>query len=153
MASSPLLICPSCERHVRIVDSSCPFCGLGLSEAMRASLALKGPGRRLGRAAFYAFSMGTMTFAAACSSSSTMGGEGDAGTDSKTDACVCPPYGQPAYGAPGDARALDVHPSDGTTTDVVSDAESGDANDGGGVLPPYGHPPFDGGEGDTGSMP
>ena len=30
MAKSLLLICPSCDRHVRIVDNSCPFCGLML---------------------------------------------------------------------------------------------------------------------------
>jgi hypothetical protein len=143
MAKSLLLLCPSCERHVRIVDSSCPFCGLGLSEATRASLALRpAASGRLSRAAFYALSMGTLTLAAACSSSSTNGGGDDGGEmDGTKEACVCPPYGQPAYGAPADARAVDVG-----TNDAAQDA--GEDVHEGGVFPPYGHPPVDGGSDD-----
>jgi hypothetical protein len=138
MAKSLLLICPACERHVRVVDTSCPFCGLVLSETTRAELALRPLGRRLSRAAFYALSMGTMTLATACSSST--GGEGTDGgeKDSNEEVCVCPPYGQPAYGAPADARAVDVGPVDGSTADV---ADAGEHE--GGVMPPYGHPPLD----------
>jgi hypothetical protein len=145
MSKSLLLVCPTCERHVRVVDTSCPFCGLELSETTRAALALRPLGKRLTRAAFYALSMGTMTLAAACSSS-TVGGEGSdggggtdaVGTDSNEEACVCPPYGQPAYGAPADARAVDVGGGDGGTSDA---ADAGEHE--GGILPPYGHPPFD----------
>jgi hypothetical protein len=145
MAKSLLLVCPTCERHVRVVDTSCPFCGLELSETTRAALALRPLGRRLTRAAFYALSMGTMTLAAACSSSSTSGDDNDGGVtdapgkDSNEEACTCPPYGQPAYGAPADARATDVTPPMDSTANDAADAGEQE----GGVLPPYGHPPFD----------
>jgi hypothetical protein len=146
MPKSLLLVCPSCQCHVRVVDSSCPFCGLALSESSRAALALRPAGARLGRAAFYAFSMGTLSLAAACSST---GGSGtDGGNDSNEESCVCPPYGQPAYGLPADALAPDVGPADSgrpteSGTPDASDAGS-DAQEGG-IFPPYGHPPVDSG--------
>jgi hypothetical protein len=148
MAKSLLLVCPSCERHVRAVDESCPFCRLALSEATRVALALRPAGKRLGRAAFYALSMGTMTVAAACSSSTTGGSGSDGGTDSNEEACVCPPYGQPAYGAPADAMAPDVGSMDSATPDAGEDVtDAGTDAQEGSVLPPYGHPPFDAGSG------
>lgn len=59
-----LSICPSCHRHIRESEASCPFCGrvIGRQEA-------KG---RLGRAAICAISLGTATILPACSSSSPM---------------------------------------------------------------------------------
>ena len=137
MARPSLLVCPSCERHVRVVDSSCPFCGLAMSESVRAGLTLRSPGRRLGRAALYAFGMGTLTFASACSSSS--GGEnGDGGDlDAHETGTIYPPYGHPAYGSPYDSGAGDS--GEGDSAADAEGAEGGDAGDGG-FFPPYGHP-------------
>src|SRR3954467_8631752 len=51
---STLTPCPSCNRHVRVGDVACPFCGAAV--AVAPSPAASGPGLRgrLGRAALFA---------------------------------------------------------------------------------------------------
>jgi hypothetical protein len=129
---SLLLICPSCQCHVRAVDTSCPFCGFEMSASVRAALALRSPGVRLGRAALYALSMGTLTLASACSSGNSESGDGG-NTDAPDETCVCPPYGHPADAGHFDS-ATEAAPD-------VSDTDSSDVT----IAPPYGHPPFDAG--------
>jgi hypothetical protein len=46
--------CPSCQRHVRISESRCPFCAANV-EALGALAAREMPTKRLGRAALFAF--------------------------------------------------------------------------------------------------
>jgi hypothetical protein len=65
-----LVACPSCTRHVRVSESSCPFCHHALSDAVRATPEPRGPAVRLSRGALYAFGVGALTVATACSSSS-----------------------------------------------------------------------------------
>jgi hypothetical protein len=144
MAKSLLLVCPSCERHVRTVDSSCPFCGLALSAEVRATLGLRPPARRLTtRAAFYALSVGTVSLTAACGGtviSDSEGGTQESGSQSDGESdttCVCPPYGL----AP---------PFDAETSSDAGEPDATQEDDGGpqeaAVLPPYGSPPpFDSG--------
>ena len=48
-----LIPCPACNRHVRQVEASCPFCAAALSLAHVPSAPL--PSTRLGRAATFAF--------------------------------------------------------------------------------------------------
>jgi len=50
---STLTPCPSCNRHVRVGDATCPFCGTAVTVAPAAASApvLRG---RLGRAALFA---------------------------------------------------------------------------------------------------
>jgi hypothetical protein len=57
-----LVPCPACERHVRVSETRCPFCGEGLDLANSPLPVL--PTRRLGRAATFAFS--ATLVAAAC---------------------------------------------------------------------------------------
>jgi hypothetical protein len=161
VAKSKLLVCPSCERHVRVTDAACPFCGLALPIELRASLALRSPTKRLGRAALYALGMGTLSLAAACGGTvETLGdgGSGDGGTsaeagDGGTEACFCPPYGLPAYGgSPIDAQqdGITIGPAYGAPVDAAfPDAGDDDASDAeeteGSIFPHYGAPPGDGG--------
>ena len=150
MAKSLLLVCPSCERHVRAVDAACPFCGLGLSPDLRATLALRPPRARLSRAALYAVSMGTMSLAPACGgnaiSDSDGGGGSESGAESGTgaetgketgsgfDGACCPPYGIPA-----DAHQLDA----GSDSMPQEASNGGDGPSEGTIFPPYGIPPSD----------
>jgi hypothetical protein len=92
--------CPKCERHVRVSEEACPFCGAALEEAFRGRAAPRAPRVRMGRAALYAFGTSAMTMAAACG-----------GAEISPDAG--PPIVDAAYGGPpvdggGDARAGDA---------------------------------------------
>jgi hypothetical protein len=147
VAKSLLLVCPSCQRHVRTVDSACPFCKVGLPSSVRASLALRPPTQRLSRAALYAFSMGTLSLASACGG--TIEGTGEAGTTAEAggdarDEGVTEPEGGgsdqflPPYGhVPMDASEPDV------VTDTGEDAADAalDAPEDITTHPPYGAPP------------
>jgi hypothetical protein len=78
--------CPSCGRHVRLVESACPFCQAPLSLSELPPRAL--PGRRMSRAASFAFGAGVVgaTTLVACS-------------DGQEEALsVMPVYGAPAAG-------------------------------------------------------
>jgi hypothetical protein len=120
-----LVPCPSCSRHVRATESTCPFCATSLAIDPPAPAVI---GERLGRAALFAFGAALATNAAACGTATVPPGDdaavhGDAGppADAGTDAFVppspdsgfFPPYGTPppedaghdgglagAYGAP-----------------------------------------------------
>lgn len=50
---STLTPCPSCNRHVRVGDASCPFCGSAVPVAA-AAVSAPVPRGRLGRAALFA---------------------------------------------------------------------------------------------------
>lgn len=54
---TPLAPCPGCSRHVRALETACPFCGSTLDAQFRAAAARRTstPARRLGRAALFAF--------------------------------------------------------------------------------------------------
>jgi hypothetical protein len=51
---STLTPCPSCNRHVRVGDAACPFCGSAVAVAPAAAASAAGPRGRLGRAALFA---------------------------------------------------------------------------------------------------
>lgn len=59
--------CPSCRRHLRTIESTCPFCGATVATAMQAARPRTLPRTRLGRAALFAFGIGVAaTGSAAC---------------------------------------------------------------------------------------
>jgi hypothetical protein len=147
-----LLPCPACQRHVRVRETSCPFCGAGLALSDSPPPVL--PRARLGRAALFAFGA-TIAGAAACggettsstsepnatsgasgSTSSGAGGTTGAGgsggaSGASTDSAV-PDVGGGVvlYGAPPPPR--DAGPDAG---------DAPDAPDTGGGIPIYGSPP------------
>lgn len=63
---SSLAPCVSCQRHVRVTEPACPFCGAALPEDF-AGRAVPGTTARLSRAALVAFA--TLGAAAGCGSS------------------------------------------------------------------------------------
>lgn len=160
---SQLVPCPSCDRHVRLPESSCPFCG---GELNAQALGAKYASRRapvptgIKRAALMALS----TVAAAC------GGKTD-GTGDDTAPIVATetgdtlPVGTPVYGAPpvtsevaavtsddGPSGTLvaiygaPVPPSSETVTSEPAPSTGGGqtvVDDTWGALPAYGLPPWD----------
>ena len=136
MTRSHLRACPSCARHVRVYEKTCPFCGGPLAEPFRATPSAQAPGVRLTRAALFAFGTGAAALSPGCSSSTTStGSPADAGTDTGQ---VAPPYGGPplqpdAGHDAGNAARADAGGSDaGTDAPLLFDAA-------------YGGPPLDSG--------
>jgi len=103
MSRSHLRACPSCARHVRVSEASCPFCATALSDAFRATPPAQPPGVRLTRAALFAFGTGTLAVAAGgCSDGTTAtpfyGASPIEVTSDAGDAG--PSVGEALYGAP-----------------------------------------------------
>jgi hypothetical protein len=103
-----LVPCPSCARHVRQSEASCPFCSAELSLGQVPAPVL--PRGRLGRAATFAFgaSLVGATSLIACGGDSEEGKEGGGGTaptagtmSSGGDGAPMPVYGAPAAGMGG----------------------------------------------------
>ncbi len=109
--------CPSCSRHVRTSEASCPFCRAALTGETLVGGLVPGPSIRLSRAAAFAFTASVAV--AGCTAGSSLGLDGgaddasapnDAGkkdsgfqNDSgiqQDDGGIAPPYGAPAYGQP-----------------------------------------------------
>jgi hypothetical protein len=145
---SQLIKCTACARHVRLTETSCPFCSAALDVERRTALAqafaARTPKRRLGRAALFAIGIGVIAPATnACSSDDSSDQNDDAGTVLNGAA-----YGG-ASAEPVDATAgEDAHLG-------FSDASYGappvfDADPGASVDAAYGSPPpFDAGPGDA----
>jgi hypothetical protein len=67
--SKALVPCPSCARHVRATELSCPFCATALeADASRVSVV---PSTRLGRAALFAFGTTLATISTAACGTAT----------------------------------------------------------------------------------
>ena len=134
-----LLPCPSCARHVRVSDDTCPFCATTLPP--RAAPALRIPAGRLGRAALFALGTGAASVAA-CGGSTSTSTYDDAGSSSGSSGSSGE-VGVPAYGLP----ALPV--DGGTDAPILVDAAYGgpphdaaaDAEADGSAAPAYGLPP------------
>lgn len=104
--------CPQCERHVRVSEANCPFCGASVKESF-ASLAERNmPTSRLGRAALFAFGAAAVASAVACSD------EPDVVDDDK------------------DASVKDASVKDASVTDASRPVFEG------GIAPIYGAPIF-----------
>jgi hypothetical protein len=152
---SQLVKCTSCERHVRVSETSCPFCAATLDVAERAASARAVtaglPNRRMGRAALLAIGLGVIApLTSACSSddddstdNGSDGGKSDGGlapayglaADASIDAMVGVLYGAPVTDASlspetGAAPAYGASPTDaGTDHDSGEEADAADAGD------------------------
>ena len=142
---SHLVPCLSCQRHLRVTEERCPFCGVERSSEQRASAAPPLPGRRMGRAALFAF--GATLMGAACSSSA---GGADAGKDTAPADGATGSGGAGSGGSSGSGGAGSGGQtgSGGVTSDdgggVTDAAKDGAIDRGGtgGVAPPYGIAPL-----------
>ncbi len=70
-ATTHLLACPGCARHVRASEASCPFCSAELPASLRAVPPRRGPAARLGRAGVAAFGVGSLVVPLAMEACST----------------------------------------------------------------------------------
>jgi hypothetical protein len=152
MNSSRLLACPSCKRHVRASEDTCPFCAAAVPQELRAVPAPRPPTVRLSRAALYVFGATSIGVAVACSGSVSGVGLDDGGADASQGPAPTPAYGSPGpplEASPGDAAPDHVIapmyglPADAQPFDAPDDAIS---TDGGGpepdaIGPVYGAPP------------
>jgi hypothetical protein len=108
--SSRLVPCSACDRHVRLSEEECPFCGAAMGVDGIPQIVAR-PKHRLGRAALFAFG-------AAAAGVVAIGGCGD------DDGSIVSPYGAPpADSGLTDSGALDVG------TDATSDAAADAATD------------------------
>ena len=71
---SCLHVCPSCARHVRSEETTCPFCDASLPEDFRVCGEPRATGRPLTRAAFLLMSATALT---ACGKTTGAGGGAD----------------------------------------------------------------------------
>lgn len=106
MANVRLAACPSCARHVRLSEATCPFCARALPAVLRAAPAPQPPATRLSRNGLYVFGVASVALSSAC------GGEfiaskqiEDAQPDAVEDGFIAPLYGLVPYDAGPDHHA------------------------------------------------
>jgi hypothetical protein len=128
MTQPHLLACPSCARHVRASEASCPFCETSIASALAGSPPRQRPRERLSRAALVAFGIGSASVVA-CGGAVQGGGTGGGSTSVDSGG------GRGSGGGGGGGGG-------------GGEGDSGD-DTGQTILPPYGiSPPFDAGEPD-----
>jgi hypothetical protein len=111
---SHLAPCPACNRHVAVVETTCPFCAATLRESFRGQPRPTPPPRRLSRAAMMAAGA---TLIGACSANDAISSIKDAATDRPvaTDGTmVVPIYGAPFSGTGGSSGTGGVSGITGT---------------------------------------
>jgi len=82
--------CPHCNRHVKVSETSCPFCAGVLADAFANIAPRVAPRARLGRAAVFAFGV-VATTQVACGDNTKVGTSQDAATipvDAPADAAL-----------------------------------------------------------------
>jgi hypothetical protein len=105
----PLVVCPACSRHVRHIESACPFCQGELGDDVGSRM-VPDTNRRLTRAAAFVFASSVAV--SACGGSTTVEDDGASssassttGSSSSTDASGSGSgvalYGAPAVGGGG----------------------------------------------------
>src|SRR5580698_7233742 len=108
-----LAACPGCARHVRLTESTCPFCRAALPATFREARLPARPAVRLSRAVLYALGVGTISVTSTACGGRVGGerGESDGGAGDATSigeavddgfveetpgvSTFAPPYGTP----------------------------------------------------------
>jgi hypothetical protein len=128
---SQLAPCPSCKRHVRVNESSCPFCKSELDLASLPTPVL--PRTRLGRAATFAFGA-TLVGASALASC----GDDDGDTQRRGEGGSA---GSEANGGSDDDGVGGATAGQGGRAGSSGSAGAGGKSGDGGPVPVYGGPP------------
>lgn len=143
--NTPLHPCPTCQRHIRISSTSCPFCAGALPSAFGETVVrrIRTPG--LSRTALLALGVMSSAAATACendndkpakTADAAIQSSSDAGGTQQPERDAAPPEAapnsgmQPVYGAPPPPRMDD----DAGTKDAAPPPNASDA-------PVYGAPP------------
>lgn len=121
-----LIPCPSCHRHVRVGDASCPFCAASVPSDVRP---VPSATTRLGRGALFAFAVSV----AACGGTTESEPAADGGTDTGATKDT---------GTAADTSVTDTGTLSGAYGSPPPDTG---VRDTGAPAPPYGIPPTDGG--------
>ena len=127
---SHLFPCPTCNRHVDVAETTCPFCAAVLAPSFRAARPLEPPPRRLGRAALMTAGAALLG-AGACSANDAISVEKKDATPSYDGMRLVSAYGGPVIlgtggtgGSGGDVGTGGALSTGGTggVTDAGSDA-------------------------------
>lgn len=135
---APLVLCPECQRHLRSNETTCPFCGADVRDAMSHLAPRAIPMERLGRTALLAFAAANLGVAAC-------GGEVGAPAPGPMP---MPHYGAPPYDAAFNTGGAGTGgtPSTGGSGSggrvFTGGAPSAGGFNTGGIIPPYGIPPL-----------
>lgn len=97
--------CPHCQRHVKISETACPFCGGSLADLTAPPRFA--PAARLGRAAVFAFGVAA---AQGCGDNTVARNPVDSAIDAAPDASLDDGGGVPIYAA---APTPDAGPKQG----------------------------------------
>ncbi len=145
-----LVPCPSCQRHVRASEASCPFCASALSDSL-ASQAVPAATQRLKRAAAFAFTASLAL--AGCGDTTTPAPDAaavDAATDTSSDATPADSSTDTGPADNGGMMALyGLPPADAGSDTGASDAATDAPTDNGGAMALYGAPPPDAAQADA----
>jgi hypothetical protein len=136
---NPMAPCPECDRHIRISESDCPFCGYALSGRLAAA---PDTTRRMSRAAAFVF--GATVAVSACGDTVTV--DDDSSSNSSSSASSSSSgggggqtlYGGPAVGSGGSAGIGGNQAMYGAPAVGGGGGSSGD----GGFSADYGAPPL-----------
>ena len=140
MSNPHLRPCVGCARHIRVSESSCPFCGAALDPVFRASPAPRPPAGRLARAALFAATTGTTLAVGAITTVAVSSATVDCGGKSEE-----PPANLMSYDAYGLPPLEDAGPNGNLMVDAaygIAPLEDGQAN----TTVPYGLPPIPDGD-------
>ncbi|MGZ3474416.1 MAG: hypothetical protein ACXWUG_09005 [Polyangiales bacterium] len=124
--AAPLIVCPSCSRHVRVGEAVCPFC----VAPVPAELIPVPPGPRrnyIGKGAT-ALALASALAATGCSD--------DATTTPASDAAAADTQTQSDTATTPDTEVEDST-TDTSSSEVATDAADADAPDEGGAVPLY----------------
>ncbi len=141
MLHVPLSPCPSCRRHVALIEHECPFCGRDLPDGALAPPVAGAP-RRLRRAAWFMFAT---TVATGCSAAvdPDRGRTLDGAVDVPASRDTLVQNDSSRQDVPPAQDVVDVAADDATAADVFEEEPN--------ILPAYGVPPFDAGPEDDGT--
>jgi hypothetical protein len=89
-----LAACPGCARHVRLTESTCPFCRAALPATFREARLPARPAVRLSRAVLYALGVGTISVTSTACGGRVGGerGESDGGAGDATSMAEAGPF-------------------------------------------------------------
>jgi hypothetical protein len=119
--------CPSCARHARVSETTCPFCGTRFEKAFRTFTSPQTPAARLSRAALFAVGAGGIVAACGGSAQPAYGAVPPASVDCDAEPAACEPTGSVSDAGPDVATT----PLPEASSFEIPEAAASDAADAG----------------------
>jgi endogenous inhibitor of DNA gyrase (YacG/DUF329 family) len=137
--NTPLVPCPDCQRHVRVGEGNCPFCGAAVDDEQGAAARVSIPTKRLGSLAIMMFRTTALGAAiVACGGDDSSKPATDSGSD----------VGSGGSTGAGGTFGIGGAPTDNTGGGMGTGGSPGTGGvpgTGGGLTGSGGSTPFDGG--------